>query len=160
MKLFFITTLFLFSIEVFSQVDPVDEHGLAIGGYDLVNYFLKSKAEKGRSEFSSKIQNVTYYFVSKENQKLFDSNPKKFLPQYDGYCALAVGTTAKKISIDPETFKVTDGKLYLFFNGKSWSGTTFNSLEPWIKDENNLITKADKLWPEVKRKKYKAGSRK
>jgi hypothetical protein len=44
MKLFFLTTLFLFSLKVFSQVDPVDKQGIAIGGYDLVNYFLKGKA--------------------------------------------------------------------------------------------------------------------
>jgi hypothetical protein len=28
---------------------------------------------------------------------------------------LAIGTTEKKIFIDPETYKITDGKLYLFF---------------------------------------------
>jgi YHS domain-containing protein len=138
-----------------AQVDPVDKNGLAIGGYDLVAYFTSSKAVKGNPEIVSELNGARYYFASQENKNEFDRSPKQYLPQYEGYCALAVGTTGKKISIDPKTFKVTDGKLYLFFNGKSFSGTTFNSLEPWLKDEGKLISKCDQMWPKVKERKYK-----
>jgi YHS domain-containing protein len=147
--------LTLASLNTFSQIDPVDKNGLAVGGYDVVAYHTVNKALKGDSEIKYLWRNITYYFTNEENKNIFRSEPEKYLPQYEGYCALAVGTTGKKISIDPETFKVTNGKLYLFFNGKSFSGTQFNSLEPWIKDESRLIKKADESWPGVKQKKYK-----
>ena len=138
-----------------SQVDPVDKTGLAIGGYDLVSYFTSIKPLKGSPDFTSEINGARYLFSSKENKAKFDANPQMYMPQYEGYCALAIGTTMKKISIDPETYKITDGKLYLFFNGRSFSGTVFNSLEPWLEDEERLISRSDKNWPMVKPKKYK-----
>jgi hypothetical protein len=142
-----------------AQVDPVDKDGLAIGGYDVVAYFESNKAVKGHDDLAAVFNNARYYFSSEKNLALFQSAPEKYLPQYEGYCALAVGTTGKKISINPEYFKVTDGKLYLFFNGRSFSGTTFNSLEPWLKDESMLIKKADEMWPTVKQRKYKGQGR-
>lgn len=151
----FIFVILTCSLPALAQVDPIDKNGLAIGGYDLVAYFKSSKAIKGDPEIVSELNGTRYYFSSQENKTEFDSSPKQYLPQYDGYCALAVGTTGKKISIDPKTFKVTDGKLYLFFNGKSFSGTTFNSLEPWLKEEERLIPKCDQMWPKVKERKYK-----
>jgi YHS domain-containing protein len=144
----------LISFSGFAQVDPIDKNGLAIGGYDLVSYFKSGKARKGHADIAYTNNNVTYYFSSEENRTEFVKSPENYLPQYEGYCALAIGTTKKKISIDPETFKVTDGKLYLFFHGKSFSGTKFNSLDPWIKDETNLIKKSNENWPVVKQKKY------
>jgi YHS domain-containing protein len=142
-----------------AQVDPVDKDGLAIGGYDVVAYFESNKAVKGRDDLASVFNNARYYFASEKNLTLFQAAPQKYLPQYEGYCALAVGTTGKKISINPEYFKVTEGKLYLFFNGRSFSGATFNSLEPWLKDEPMLIKKADDMWPTVKQRKYKGQGR-
>jgi YHS domain-containing protein len=139
-----------------SQVDPVDKDGLAIGGYDVVAYFETGKAEKGNAKFQSVYEGVTYYFTSAERQKLFDANPAKYVPQYNGYCALAV-SYGKKVSIDPETFKVMNDKLYLFYNGKTSRGK-INSLDTWNKSEDRLLKKANTLWPEVKNLKYKAGS--
>jgi YHS domain-containing protein len=156
MKTIQVALLIMISLTyVFGQVDPVDKQGLAIGGYDLISYFKINKAIKGNPQINASFKGATYYFISEENRNEFQSDPEKYLPQYEGYCALAVGTTGKKISINPETFKVTDGKLYLFFNGKSFSGTTFNSVDPWIKNESTLIKKADDMWPTVKTKKYK-----
>jgi hypothetical protein len=142
----------------FAQIDPINKEGVAVGGYDVVEYFKSNSAVKGRQDISLEWSKVRYWFSSEANKELFQSNPANYLPQYDGYCALAVGTTGRKISIDPKTFRIANGKLYLFFNGKSFSGTTFNSLEPWIKDEQKLIRKADEMWPTVKTKKYKGES--
>ena len=150
--LFLLNLLIPFAVN--AQIDPIDASGLAIGGYDVVEYFRSNKAVKGTAAFSARWNNAIYYFTSEANKKTFENEPSRYLPQYDGYCALAIGTTGKKISIDPNTFKVTDGKLYLFFHGKTFSGTTFNSLEPWEKDEAELIRKSDKNWPAVRIKKY------
>ncbi len=151
-------TLFLVlaSLSSFSQVDPIDKNGLAIGGYDLVSYFENGKAVKGSESIKTILNATTYYFTTKENQQLFEASPEKYLPQYEGYCALAV-SYGKKISIDPQTFKITDGKLYLFFHGNT-GGRKINSIETWNKNEDRLLKKADQLWPDVKKKEYKSGN--
>ena len=61
-----------------------------------------------------KHEGATYYFKSEQNKQQFLKIPEKFLTQYGGWCAYAVGGKAEKVSIDPETFIITDGKLYLF----------------------------------------------
>ncbi len=150
-----LTLLSVLLIEpVFAQVEPVGKDHVAIGGYDLVAYFLPGKATKGNPENKFTYKGVIYYFATQANRDAFSLNPEKYLPQYDGWCALAVGQQKKKVNINPETFKVTDGKLYLFYNSShKLSGTKFNSLEPWVKDEPNLIKKANDNWPEVSSKK-------
>jgi YHS domain-containing protein len=149
-------TLSLLCLSVLSlcaQINPVDKNGIAIGGYDIVTYFDGTKPAKGNEAYTSKYESATYYFASPENQKLFTDNPKKYIPQYDGYCALAV-SYGKKISIDPLTYKIKEGKLYLFFNGKTSHGR-LNSLDTWNKNEEKLLKKADINWPDVKKAKYK-----
>lgn len=47
----------------------------------------------------------------------------------------------EKVEIDPETFKLIDGKLYLFYNAYF-----NNTLKSWNKDEVNLKKKADANW--------------
>jgi YHS domain-containing protein len=117
------------------------EKGLAIQGYDPVAYFTMGKALKGKKEFSVLAEGITYYFSTPENKDLFKKDYKKYEPQYGGWCAYAMGATAEKVEIDPETFKIKDGKLYLFYH--TW---TNNTLPKWNKDEANLKAKADQAW--------------
>ncbi len=117
------------------------EKNLAIEGYDPVAYFKQSKAVEGKKEFSVIDQGVTYYFSSIVNRELFKSNPAKYEPEYGGWCAFAMGSSGEKVNVDPETFKVVNGKLYLFYN-KFFN----NTLKDWNKNENNLKTKADANW--------------
>lgn len=145
-------SLFLLTTS-FAQIDPVGKDKIAIGGYDVVAYFKDAKAVKGKAHIQSTQGGVKYHFSSEQNRTVFDANPESYLPQYDGYCALAVGAQNKKVSINPEEFKITDGKLYLFFNGPlPLSGRIFNSIEPWNKDEATLIKKADANWSKLKAK--------
>ncbi len=87
------------AVSVFAQVDPIDSHGLAVGGYDLVSYFTPGKAVKGDAAITSVHSGVTYQFSSKENQTKFEADPDHYLPQYDGYCALAVSYGKRSPSI-------------------------------------------------------------
>ncbi len=136
--------LLIFSIPGYSQNSAervknfnLQDH-LAIQGYDPVAYFTVSKAIKGKKEISTSFDNVTYYFSSESNKKTFLKNPKSYEPEYGGWCAFAMGDYGKKVAINPETFKIIDGKLYLFYN-------TFlnNTLKSWNKDETNLLQKAE-----------------
>jgi hypothetical protein len=52
-----------------------------------------------------------------------------------------MGSKGEKVSIDPKTFKITNGKLYLFYN-KFFN----NTLTDWNKDETGLQHKADANW--------------
>ncbi len=117
------------------------EKTLAIQGYDPVLYFTKNKAVKGSSKFLYKYLGVTYHFFSAVSKKEFESNPEKYEPQFGGWCAYAMGNSGDKVEVDPETFKIIDGKLYLFYN--AYFNNTLNS---WNKDEKNLKAKANKNW--------------
>jgi YHS domain-containing protein len=117
------------------------ENGLAIQGYDPVAYFTMNKAVEGNKQNTVTLEGVKYYFSSANNKNLFIKDPKKYEPQYGGWCAYAMGATNEKVEIDPETFKIVDGKLYLFYH--TWSN---NTLLKWNKDEANLKKKADINW--------------
>ncbi len=141
--------LFFASAGLFAQ-EPVRkkhfnlENGIAIQGYDPVAYFTKSKAVKGKKDLATHYQGATYYFSSLENKELFKNNPSKYEPEYGGWCAYAMGAKGEKVEIDPETFKIINSKLYLFYNQ-----FFNNTLKDWNKDENNLHTKADANWTKI-----------
>lgn len=139
----------LFSNGIFAQVEAVDKTGLAIGGYDVVSYQKDHKAIKGTATFAEQNDKVTYYFASKENANAFKVNPSKYLPQCNGYCAWGVAEKDSKFSINPETFKIVDNKLYLFFNG-DFNGQQVNTLDIWNKDEAKYISIIDKKWSLIK----------
>ena len=120
------------------------ENHVAIQGYDPTAYFNSHKAVKGKKELSYNYEGVTYYFSSVDARNLFIANPAKYEPQYGGWCAYAMGATGEKVEIDPETFKVTDGKLFLFYN-KFFT----NTLPKWNNAEMDLKMKADKNWKTI-----------
>ena len=117
------------------------DNGIAVSGYDPVAYFKESKAIKGKREFAALDQGITYYFSSSENKDEFKKDPSKYEPQYGGWCAYAMGKDGSKVEIDPGTFKIIDGKLYLYYN-KFFN----NTLKSWNKDELNLKAKAEINW--------------
>jgi YHS domain-containing protein len=117
------------------------EKGIAINGYDPIAYFTLQKAVKGNKQLTASVEGVTYQFSSLANKDLFLKDPKKFEPQYGGWCAYAMGANNEKVEIDPETFKIIGGKLYLFYH--TWTNNTLNK---WNADEPNLNPKADKNW--------------
>lgn len=120
------------------------ENKIGIQGYDPVGYFNQGKAVKGKKEISTLYQGVTYNFSSAENKNAFLKNPSKYEPQYGGWCAYAMGSAGKKVEINPETFKISDGKLYLFYNAYF-----NNTLKSWNPDEAELKVKADNNWKKI-----------
>lgn len=148
LNLLYLPVVFLLTASsLWAQVEPVDKDNVAIGGYDVVAYF-SGAAVKGDPSVSAMHQGITYHFSSIENRKKFMKDPTAFLPQYGGYCAWGVAEKSSKFPVDPETFKVTDGKLYLFFNGP-FNGSTFNSLDQWNANETELLKKGDENWQQL-----------
>ena len=121
-----------------------DDHKLALEGYDPVAYFTEKKAIKGKSSLVAEHEGTKYQFSSEANKNLFLKSPASYKPQYGGWCAYAMGSYAEKVEVDPETFKIVDGKLYLFYN-KLFN----NTLDTWNKDEAQLKANADKNWTKL-----------
>lgn len=145
MKVTLIVLLISFSALNAQSIDYNLKKGYVAEGYDVVEYF-NNKAIEGDKNFTTTHDNVKYKFASQKNLDIFLKNPEKYVPQYGGYCAYAVALKSKKVSVDPETFEIRDGKLYLFYN--SW-GT--NTLELWKKENvKGLQKKADLNWEAIK----------
>jgi YHS domain-containing protein len=113
---------------------------VALEGYDPVSYFDHQPRE-GHEELFTLYNGITYRFVTQSNLSKFKTNPEKYEPAYGGWCAYAMGATGEKVKIDPETYKILDGKLYLFYN--FWGN---NTLTDWNKNEKQLVTKAKQNW--------------
>ncbi|MBQ4819732.1 YHS domain-containing (seleno)protein [Aquimarina sp. MMG016] len=149
MNKFFSVLFLILTIGLSAQeIDYNTKKGFIAEGYDVTEYF-NNKTVKGNSKFVTTQDNVKYKFASQENLNKFKSNPEKYVPQYGGYCAYAIGANADKVSIDPETFEIRDGKLYLFYN--SWG---INTLKKWNEEgAEQLKAKADVNWQKIKTKK-------
>ena len=115
--------------------------GTAIEGIDPVAYFSHKKPVEGSRKFSVDWDGATWRFVPAQNRDLFKANPKKYAPQFGGWCAYAVsrGYTA---SIDPEAWSVVDGKLYLNYS--------LSVRDQWSEDVPGNIILGKKNWPGLK----------
>ncbi len=114
--------------------------GVAVGGYDPVAYFTVGKPQRGSKKFTTKYMGATWRFRTAANRDAFKANPKKYAPQYGGYCAWAVAQndTAKG---DPKHWKIVKGMLYLNYNA--------NIQRRWEKNYATFIKTGDKNWPKV-----------
>ncbi|HVU94452.1 MAG TPA: YHS domain-containing (seleno)protein [Puia sp.] len=146
--IFSVSLLVVFSITVPAQSSDLrrkqfnlDKSGLAIGGYDPVAYFTAGKAIDGKKDISLQYEGATYRFATIADRDAFKADPGKYEPQYGGWCAYAMGANGEKVEVDPETFKIVDGKLFLYYN-KFFN----NTLKSWNKDEGRLKANADKNW--------------
>jgi hypothetical protein len=136
---------------VYGQSDEIRKQhfnvkrNVALEGYDPVSYFDGSPLE-GDPDIKFVYKNITYQFASAGNQAKFKLDPEKYEPAYGGWCAYAMGESGEKVKIDPETFKILDGKLYLFYN--FWGN---NTLDDWKKNEKKLKEAADHNWKNIVR---------
>ena len=120
------------------MIQNVDAAGVAIKGFDPVAYFTAAKPMKGVAEFSAVHNGATFRFASAANRDAFVSAPEKYAPQYGGYCAMGVAYNGK-FDIDPDAWRVENGKLYL--------NKDLKTQQMWFKDIPGNVIKADKIWP-------------
>jgi YHS domain-containing protein len=129
----------------------VNEADVILEGYDMVSYFKREKPLKGNPQFQTKEDDAVYWFANEENKQAFLKEPKKYEPQYGGWCAYAVADSKSKVSVDPNSFLIQDGRLLLFYNGL-WGNTREKWLHTRSKDPKTFLKEADANWPEVKPK--------
>lgn len=122
----------------------IDKDKTAINGYDLISYYTESQPVVGLKSIKSNHLGATYYFSSQKNKERFDKNPEKYLPEYGGWCAYAMGARGHKVSINPQYFSIENNKLYLFYK----KGVS-NTLKRWQKNPEELKEKANSNWSEL-----------
>ena len=142
MKRLFTLTLFLIiSLSLQAQKPPIySTKAGAIKGYDPVAYFKERKAVKGLDGYSYEWKGATWYFSSEGNVAAFIDSPHLYAPQFGGYCAYAVSQNYT-YRVDPEAWKIVDGKLYLNYSLKIQ--------EKWEANQAQFIEDAEKNWPGV-----------
>ena len=113
----------------------------ALDGYDAVAYFKEGKPVEGKEAFTTKYNGAEWLFSSQENLDAFRKEPKKYAPQYGGYCAWAMGHDGSESSSDPEMFTIKDGKLYMNYNQ--------SVRDDFLADIDNLIRQADENWKKL-----------
>ena len=89
-----------------------DKH-LMLFGYDVVSYFTDGAPKKGDAAIRSVYDDVTFRFASAEHKAMFDREPAKYIPQFNGYCSNGIAY-AIPWGGDADTWKIFDGKLYIF----------------------------------------------
>lgn len=127
--------------------DPVNTGyfgDVAIKGYDPVAYFTMDDAVRGSEEFAHKWLGATWLFANAEHRQMFAQSPVKYAPEYGGFCAIGVAFGELVPNIDPEAWRIIDGKLYLQY--------AQNLDEDFGDDREELIADADAKWDGVKEK--------
>jgi YHS domain-containing protein len=117
--------------------------GAAILGYDPVAYFTDGKPVKGRDDVVADWMGAKWKFATPSHRDLFKAHPEQYAPQYGGYCAYGASQN-KLVSIEPDKFKIIDGKLYLNYNASVQA--------TWLKDPSAYIKLADAQFQALLRK--------
>ncbi len=89
-----------------------DAH-VMLDGHDVVAYFTQGRHARGQAQIKSVFEGVTFYFASTEHKALFDQAPRKYTPQYGGFCANGIGYGIPWGG-DADSWRIDDGKLYIF----------------------------------------------
>ncbi len=109
----------------------------AIDGYDPVSYFTDDQAERGSPDITTEWNGAVWRFTTEEHRDAFTENPKKYAPQYGGFCALGMAHGGD-VPTNPEAWTIWEGKLYLNMI-KEVSIT-------WRYTPDKLIERADLKW--------------
>ena len=106
-----------------------DDNDIAIEGYSPVSYFTEGEAQKGLPRFAAIHEGKIYYLRSSEQMTIFNQNPEKYIPALGAHCpySLALG---RDVAIDPESFEIIDGRLYLFHKSEE-----LDALSAWKKQD-------------------------
>ena len=70
-----------------NAVAVAEDASVMLKGADVVAYFTENRYVQGQANNKSIYEGVTFHFASAANKALFDRDPRKYLPEYGGYCA-------------------------------------------------------------------------
>ncbi len=124
-----------------------------MGGADLVSTYdsydetltYQAAATAGTPDYKTTYSGYTFYFRTPENQKKFENNPEKYLPQWGGFCSWGMSEEYcpqfawDSTCLGPDgnwyTWNLFNDKLYFFLKKDPLDYFTKN-YETYIKDGN------------------------
>jgi YHS domain-containing protein len=89
--------------------------GVALYGFDAVEYFLSNEARAGSESHEIAFEGLTWRFVSEANLAAFRAAPDAYVPRFGGYDPMALDRGAP-VAGHPRLFAVHEGRLYLFYS--------------------------------------------
>lgn len=115
--------------------DP--DTGFALGGYDVVAYFLQAEPVQGRAAHEARWQGDYFRFVNEGNRQAFLADPGVYLPAFGGHSPvqMAAGRLAEG---DPRIWLVEGGRL-LFFTSQA-------ERRQWQMGRNSFARRANRHW--------------
>ena len=87
---------------------------LAIAGRDVVSLY-GDKPKEGKKKYVVEYDDTTWRFSSKKNRDLFKADPAKYVPEFGGFCPVALAGNHSKIGKSTH-YNIVDDKLYLNFD--------------------------------------------
>lgn len=127
------------SLKPVNAVSDAQDARVILKGADVVAYFTQGKYVQGTPQIKSDYEGVTFRFSTAAHKALFDKEPKKYLPEFGGYCANGVAYGIPWGG-DADTFRMINGKLYIFGGQASKDGFELDTAK-------NLAL-AEKYWKE------------
>jgi hypothetical protein len=114
--------------------------GLAIGGYDVLAYFIDARPELGLPDFEAAQGGAVWRFRNEGNRDSFVAHPEVYGPQFGGYdpVDLARGIT---VAGSPMFWIVYGDRLYLFGHEDARDSFAANPA-PYLKE-------AKARWPAI-----------
>jgi hypothetical protein len=135
------TAIFLPGQVVAGEINTGYFGNVAIKGYDPVAYFTEQRAVKGSQNLSLDWFGARWLFSSAAHKTMFSENPVKFSPQYGGHCADGVAYGDLTRNIDPQAWRIIDGKLYLNYD---------QGAAAEIEEIDGQLGKSQQNWPAIR----------
>jgi YHS domain-containing protein len=113
-----LSAAFLCACGSMNVVSEGGDSNLMLLGNDPVAYFASGSATPGRTDIKAEHHAATYRFASDESRRQFITSPDRYVPQFGGFSAQAMAYAVPSPA-DGRTFKIIDGKLYLFESARA-----------------------------------------
>lgn len=127
------------AVDIAKDQRPASWHGkkVALRGRDVVSFSEGSKPIKGSKKYAAEWDNTKWYFSNEKNRDLFESNPDKYIPEFGGWCPVALSRGEVKVGRTNQFTRV-DEKLYLNYNK--------TAQREFAKDPDTYILRAEVNW--------------
>ncbi len=120
-----------------------EPEGVALGGYDVVSYRQEGGPQLGSKDFVAPHNGLEYLFVNESNRASFLQEPDRYLPEYDGFCAITLAL-GRITCPQYDNFKIEDDRLLLFEVTGFTNGRTL-----WNSNPGDFRDKADSNFSQI-----------
>ena len=140
-------TFLTFAVQAGEPVSKSFFGGVAIDGHDTVAYHKVSENEphnavKGSKTWEAEWKGAKWLFTTEADRDLFATDPGRYAPSYNGYCANALSLGEGLVKTDGTHWQIYDDQLYTFYAAQG--------RDRWLKgDYKEYKIAADKAWNEI-----------